>query len=192
VTFGWRASEAEDALQVDIYLESLLAAHGRSPAVLGTGDAFIGAGLGSLDPSQRRAAQLLSEHLQRFHPSFRFEEALAARLRAVAERSRSFAVRGDDAPLEDDRQAAVVLPFPFLGQRPDGEAVDDEMLRRIERDRLAAVERRRVLIGGAIASGVSLAGAAIVAWRAAAPPRTAFGRATRAAHRARPSMRGRA
>jgi hypothetical protein len=66
-------------------------------------------------------------------------------------------------------------------------AVDDRV-----RAHFPTQEQRRVLIGGAIASGVSLAGAAIVAWRAASPPRTAFGRATRAAHRARPSMRGRA
>ena len=170
MTFGWRASEADEALQVDIYLESLLAVHDRAP--LAVRDATL---LDPLDPSERRAARLLADHLQRFHPSFRFEEALAARLRAVAEHS-----GGAPAP-------AVVLPFPLA---------DDlgplERERVLERERLTAQDRRRVLIGGAIASGVSLAGAAIVAWRAAAPPRTPFGRATRAAHRNRPSMRGRA
>ena len=168
MTFGWRTSEADDALQVDIYLESLLATHGRSPTVV-----VEGGSVDDLDPAERRTARLLAAHLLRFHPSFRFEEALAARLRAVADRSPT----GEQASM-------TVVPF----QQPAAPAVDTV----IDRERLAALERRRVLIGGAIASGVSLAGAAIVAWRASTPPRTAFGRATRAAHRSRPSMRGRA
>ena len=166
MTFGWGAGEAEDALQVDTYLETLLAGHDRSPLSIADRRSAD-----DLDPSERRAAQLLADHLLRFHPSFRFEEALAARLRAVAGRSPS-------ASLE----AASLLPFPLA----DAEVV------ATERERLAALERRRVLIGGAIASGVSLAGAAFVAWRAAAPPRSAVGRATRAAHRNRSSVRGRA
>ena len=180
MTFGWRASEADDALQVDIYLESLLAAHGRSPAPMSDR-----APAEDLEPAERRAAQLLADHLLRFHPSFRFEEALAARLRAVADRS---------SP--GGSSAATVLPFP--GPAEDAlalaDAAGDEAAfdATAERERLAALERRRVLIGGAIASGVSLAGAAFVAWRASTPPRSAFGRATRAAHRNRPSMRGRA
>lgn len=162
MTLGWRASEAEDALQVDVYLESLLARRERSPR--GAPDAGL---IDDLDPSERRAARLLADHLLRFHPSFRFEEALAGRLRAVAERSGS----GVEGP-------ARVLAF-----RAGVASAHDQVL---------GPERRRVLIGGAIASGVSLAGAALFAWRAATPPRTAFGRATRAAHRGRPSVRGRA
>jgi hypothetical protein len=171
VTLGWRAGEADEALQVDIYLESLLAAHDRLPrAVAG------GLMVDDLEPSERRAANLLAEHLLRFHPSFRFEEALATRLRAVADRASS----GVSGP-------APVLPFPIAdAQEPVS------LIAAGERERLAASERRRVLIGGAIASGVSLAGAALVAWRASTPPRTAFGRATRAAHRNRSSLRGRA
>ena len=171
MTFGWRASEADDALQVDIYLESLLATHARSPLALP--DERLA---DDLDPAERRAASLLADHLLRFHPSFRFEEALAGRLRAVADRSRA----GNPEP-------AAVLPFPVAGA--DRAASLDADFRL---ERAAAQERRRVLIGGAIASGVSLAGAAIVAWRASAPPRSAFGRATRAAHRNRSSVRGRA
>lgn len=179
MTFGWRASEADDAVQVDIYLESLLAAHDRSPAPIGGRGGAEG-----LDPGERRVAQLLADHLLRFHPSFRFEEALAARLRAVADRS---------GPA--GRSVATVLPFP--GPADDGRVIADASAdgsdheAMAEHERLAAAERRRVLIGGAIASGVSLAGAAFVAWRASTPPRSAFGRATRAAHRNRSSMRGR-
>jgi hypothetical protein len=117
-------------------------------------------------------------------PRSRFEEALAARLRAVAERS---------GPA--GRSATTVLAFPGPAEDAhvlaDASADGSDVEGVAERERLVAAERRRVLIGGAIASGVSLAGAAFVAWRASTPPRSAFGRATRAAHRNRPSMRGR-
>lgn len=171
MTFGWRAGEADDALQVDIYLESLLAAHDRSPRPVP--DRAL---IDELEPSERRAARLLADHLLRFHPSFRFEEALAIRLRAVADRS----------------PAGVPTPPSLLPLTVADAQASISLAAAGERERLAALERRRVLIGGAIASGVSLAGAALVAWRAAAPPRTAFGRATRAAHRNRSSLRGRA
>lgn len=188
MTSGWR--EAEDALQVDVYLESLLASHDRRPQLafeLAPGDA--------LDASERTAAGFLADHLVRFHPSFRFEEALAARLRAVA--------GGSAAELDAVDAGATLLAFPGTATRPIDPAtfatagVDDSDHTAIAvdgrvRPRFPTQEQRRVLIGGAIASGVSLAGAAIVAWRATSPPRTAFGRATRAAHRGRPSLRGRA
>ncbi len=161
MTLGWRSHEAEEALQVDVYLESLLSAHDRAPTPI---DRRLAA---ELDPSERRAARLLADTLLRFHPSFRFEEALAARLHAAA---------GDPGP-DAERSPATILTFP--------DAVRDRV-RSTEQD------RRRVLIGGAIASGVSLAGAALFAWRASTPPRSAFGRATRAAHRSRRSVRGRA
>lgn len=161
MTLGWRSHEAEEALQVDVYLESLLSAHDRAPTSI---DRRLAA---ELDPSERRAARLLADTLLRFHPSFRFEEALAARLHAAA---------GDLGP-DAERSPATILTFP--------DAVRD-------RARSTEQDRRRVLIGGAIASGVSLAGAALFAWRASTPSRSAFGRATRAAHRSRRSVRGRA
>jgi hypothetical protein len=142
-----RLHDEADALQVDLYLESLLAARARQPRQVEGLD---------LDAEERAAAELLAERFVRFHPSFRFEEALAARLRA--------ATGGRKVP-------SAVTPLPsavVLG--PD--------------DRSARA-RRRVLIGGAIASGVSLAGAALFAWRAASTPRTPFGRAARAAHHGR-------
>lgn len=162
MTLGWRSHEAEEALQVDVYLESLLSAHDRAlqPII----DRRL---VDDLDPAERRAARLLADNLLRFHPSFRFEEALAARLHAAA------GDPGSDAA----RSPATILTFP--------DAVRDRV-RGTEQD------RRRVLIGGAIASGVSLAGAALFAWRASTPSRSAFGRATRAAHRGRRSVRGRA
>ena len=190
MTLGWRGGEADDALQVDVYLEALLASHDRRPQVafeLAPGDA--------LDASERTAARFLADHLVRFHPSFRFEEGLAARLRAVA--------GGSTAETGGADAGATLLAFPGTAAGPIDAAApataetDDSEHAAIAVDgsahrRFPTQEQRRVLIGGAIASGVSLAGAAIVAWRAASPPRTAFGRATRAAHRGRPSQRGRA
>ena len=142
-------------MQVDLYLESLLAAHAPGPRPIADDPAF--------DPGEQAAAALLASRLVRFHPSFRFEEALAARLHAAA--------AGRERP-----EPGIVMPFPTASTP----------LRPAFRD------RRSVLIGGAIASGVSLAGAALFAWRVAAPPRTPFGRAARAAHRGRPTAaRGR-
>ncbi|MET1232330.1 MAG: hypothetical protein ABWY52_05730 [Candidatus Limnocylindrales bacterium] len=162
MTLGWRSNEAEEALQIDVYLESLLRTHDRAPATLI--DRHL---IDELDPAERRTARLLADNLLRFHPSYRFEEALAARLHAAA---------GEPEP-EEGRSLATIVAFP--------DAVRDRV-RRTEQD------HRRVLIGGAIASGVSLAGAALFAWRASTPARTPFGRATRAAHRGRSSVRGRA
>jgi hypothetical protein len=190
VTFGWRGREADEALQVDVYLESLLASHDRRPQL-----AFELAPGDTLDGSERTAARFLADHLVRFHPSFRFEEGLAARLRAAA--------GGSATETGVAGAGATLLAFPGTAAGPIDPAapatadVDDSDHAAISVDgrlhsRFSTQEQRRVLIGGAIASGVSLAGAAIVAWRAASPPRTAFGRATRAAHRGRPSQRGRA
>jgi hypothetical protein len=161
VTLGWRGSDADDALQVDVYLESLLEEHARRPHLASAVDE-------DLDLGERRVADLLAARLVRFHPSFRFEEMLAGRLRAAADR---LSDPSDDQLAVGPLELPPVVPFPVPS---------------------IASDRRRVIIGGAIASGVSLAGAAIVAWRATSPPRSAFGRATRAAHRARPTMRGRA
>jgi hypothetical protein len=84
----------------------------------------------------------LLERLPRFHPSFLFEEALAGQLRDAA----AGVARRPDAP----RGELVRLPVGALGA---GEA------------RLVA--DRRLLVGGAIASGFSLAGlaGAYMAWR---------------------------
>ncbi len=69
-----------EALVSDGYLHSLLAGHqGRLAGDLAEGAA--GSEL-DLDPSVREAADLLRRTLIRVHPSFRFEEGLAARLAA--------------------------------------------------------------------------------------------------------------
>jgi hypothetical protein len=106
-------AEDESAIQADSYIEALLAAHGRMPVTLPPRASLPAMGM-------RRLIRLFERGLPRFHPSFLFEERLAAQL----------------------RDAATALPA-----RP------------------AATADRRLLMGGAIASGVSIAGAAMYAWR---------------------------
>jgi hypothetical protein len=77
-SFPGRDAREVDALVTDRYLEGLLAAHARgadrAPRASGSEPAA----------DLRRAADRLSVDLPRLHPSFRFEEALAARLAEVA------------------------------------------------------------------------------------------------------------
>lgn len=89
------------------------------------------------DAAARRAAELLSQ-LPRFHPPFAFEEALAERLRQMA--------GGPTGRL------AEVIAFPAAARLPG-------VIRATPA--LSAIDRR-LLVGGAIASGVSVA--AIYAW----------------------------
>ncbi len=105
--------EAEDgAIQSDAYIDALLAGHTHEPIRMPA--------LGAPAAGVRHVIRVLERGLPRYHPSFVFEERLAAQLRAVAE----------------------AVP-------PQG-----------------VVHDRRLLVGGALASGVSLgAAAAMWAWR---------------------------
>lgn len=132
-----------EALIVDRYLESLLARRPVDPS--------------GVAADLRATAQRLTEELPRHHPSFRFEEALAARLAAVARRIEA----GD----------LVELPVPV-----------DTRERADERASLT----HPVVIGGVITSAaLSIAGAAFVAWRRSHPPLAPMSRAVRAVVRAR-------
>ncbi len=156
-----------DALITDRYLESLLAAHG-------TGGDLVPAPL-DLDPGVRAVAERLARSLPRLHPSFRFEEALSARLTAAALARRAPQAAGAEGvvvtmpagsggPLDDPRLAAYLDGLP-----PD----DDPDLRSL-------------LIGGALTSAaLSLAGAAYVAWRFRQSASTPMARAIRAVARQR-------
>jgi len=131
-----------------------------------------------LDPDLIEAARILHAALVRVHPSFRFEERLANRLDAAAARARLDAEGGAerlDDPIRFPRAIAV-----------DGvpEASRSAPWRAPALAVVAARVPRGALLGGAIASGVSLAGAAILAqrWRSR-PSRSVFARAARAAHR---------
>jgi hypothetical protein len=144
--------EEEAAIQSDAYIDTLLAwPRPRPPAVVLPRLVAGGprsAGMAADDTG--RAAELLSM-LPRFHPPFAFEEALAARLRELA------GTAGERAGL------AEVIPFPGA-VRIAGP--------------LQSIDRRLIVGGAAIASGVSVA--AVIAWWQA-------GRAS-AARRPRPEV----
>jgi hypothetical protein len=148
VTRGYATRDGEnESFIVDRYLESLLA---RRPA-----DAT------DLPPELRTAAAALAAALPRYHPSFRFEEALAVRLAGTV----SPGLSASDA-------ASELIPFPrvLVTTAPDGRPI--------------AI--RPVVIGGVLTSAaISLAGAAYVAWRRSRPPADPMARAIRAAARRR-------
>jgi hypothetical protein len=101
----------EAPIQSDSYIEALLDGHARRPIRIPHPDRAPSSGI-------RHVIRVLEGGLPRYHPSFLFEERLAAELRAAA-----------DMPIHQQF------------------AVD-----------------RRLLMGGAFASGVSIAGAAVFAW----------------------------
>lgn len=149
-----------EALVTDRYLEALLAAHARG--------ADRGPAPHHPDETVRRTADRLARDLPRFHPSFRFEEALAIRLADRAMRMRLPAAVGAEGLI-------VPLPLgdPFAGRR-DEEAQP-------------GADRRPLIIGGALTSAaLSLAGAAYVAWRLNRPAAGPIVRAARAVARTRP------
>lgn len=169
-----------DALVADRYLDALLAAGDRR-----ADDAPADA---ALDPGLREAARVLRRSLVRVHPSFRFEERLAGRLADLAA-SRSAA--GSAAP------GGAILPFAGRLPAPGRAAIEadpllDAILRghldptdadALERAGSAPVDRRPLLVGGAITSAaISIAGVVWVAWRASHPggrSGVAMGRAAR-------------
>ena len=160
---GGRDSHEVEALVTDRYLEALLAAHARG--------ADRGPSAGDPPDPIRRAADRLARDLPRHHPSFLFEEALAARLADVATRMRLPVAAGAEG---------LVVPLPAgdsaRGLPDDGS--DDERAWR---------DRRPLIIGGALTSAaLSIAGAAYVAWRLR-PAASPMARAARAVARTRPA-----
>lgn len=133
-----RDSHDIEALVTDRYLETLLAAHARG--------ADAGPAPVQADPAIRRTMARLARDLPRFHPSFRFEEALADRLAEAAARMR-----------------APASGIPTLTILPDG-AVRLAPPLAPPADLRPAIGRP-LLIGGALTSAaLSLAGA-YLAWR---------------------------
>ena len=130
-------SDTEDAaIQADAYIDALLTGHARSPlAVTGATHDSLGR-----QPGVRDAIRLLERGLPRFHPSFLFEQWLADQLR----RQSGGAAEGENA--------TRIIPIAVIrAQAPAAGA--------------AWLPDKRLLVGGAIASGVSIAGAAMFAWR---------------------------
>ncbi len=131
----------DQAIQADTYIDDLLKHHGRLPTAVGS----AGTDRGSLrsQPGVRDAIRLLEKGLPRFHPSFRFEESLADQLRRAADRKAG--LHGDDAA-ESMGQVVSIAVIPRT-------------------DPVPRVPDRRLLMGGAaLASGMSIAGA-VLAWR---------------------------
>jgi hypothetical protein len=160
---GGRDGHEVEALVTDHYLEALLVAHARGadsgPTPRAPNDAI------------RRTADRLARDLPRFHPSFLFEEALAARLATHAARMRLSAAAGAEG---------LIVPLPLRDPLIDFRAEDPEGV-------LAGYGRRPLIIGGALTSAaLSLAGAAYVAWRLNRPAAGPMVRAARAVARTRP------
>ena len=137
-------SETDDAaVQADAYIDALLGAH-RHALIPLTADAETGSPLDT-QPAVRDVIRLLEAGLPRFHPSFLFEEWLAEQLRGTA----SMRAAAGGGRLGEIIPIAVI---PVSGRA---------------RERLQdwALRDRRLLVGGAIASGFSICGAAVIAWR---------------------------
>jgi hypothetical protein len=135
-------SDDEAAMQLDLYLDRVLA--GDPGSMAAAGPRTDGTLVTSVAPELAHAAVQVADGATRFHPSFRFEERLAARLRdAVVGLERGVTSPG------------IVVPFA------PGPGLDRSRSRYLG----------GVLVGGAIASGVSIASlagaAAVVVWRRA-------------------------
>lgn len=176
---------APDALRTDRYLDALLGAADR-----GADDTPADA---DLDPEIRHAAAVLRSSLVRVHPSFRFEDRLAARLADLAAaRSGRVVMRG-----------AQVVPFPGRIARHDpllgavlAGTLDPSDADAVDHASGVRGAGRPLLVGGAITSAaLSIVGVAIVAWRASHPggwpaPGGAMARAARTAHARRAAVAG--
>jgi hypothetical protein len=167
--FAGRDSHEVDALVTDRYLDAILAAHARG-ADHGPAGAPPAAQV-------RLAADRLARDLPRLHPSFRFEEALAARLAEAAARM--------GLPVAAGGEGLVVPIARNHGTHDDGSGALDSDL--ADADAARSGLGRPLLIGGALTSAaLSIAGAAYVAWRLNRPPASAMVRAARAVARTRP------
>jgi hypothetical protein len=189
-----QAREALDALVTDAYLDSLLAGGeaappGRPPVdrLPTAQDEDAGADRQAAKPAPglRHAGDVLSASLVRVHPSFRFEERLAAQLAdlAAANASRSMAVGGS--------RGADVIPFPGAIATAEDPLLQAVLDGRLDPTDAAAVARAvtgrspamPLIVGGAVTSAaISLVGVAWVAWRASRTGSAPMARAARAAH----------
>jgi hypothetical protein len=149
-----------DALITDDYLESLLTARERRAEDVPS--------VAELDPGVRRAAARLADAAARVHPSFRFEERLAARLADVAARMTLARAAGEGGgtlvPVAPE--GPIELAGPGLGGTALGPIDILDLADPARPEEFAGIPRRPLIIGGTLASAaLSIAGAAIVAWR---------------------------
>jgi len=165
---GSRELQDVDALITDRYLDSILAAHAR------------GADVGPITARDlpaheiRLAVERLVRDLPRFHPSFRFEEALAGKLAEAAARMR--------LPLAADGEGSGSGVAFIPAARSESTGGDEDLVPGDARGTIG----RPLLIGGALTSAaLSIAGAAYVAWRIRHPQSSPMARAVRAVARTR-------
>jgi hypothetical protein len=174
---GERERLEVEALLTDRYLESLFASLDRhaldAPAAI------------DLEADVRAAAAVLAADLGRVHPSFRFEERLAAQLQDLAAALRAGASPGD---------GGEVIPFA-----PARRWTAARRRRRGHRGGLTSFGRpfgaphvslpsvegplpRPLIIGGALTSAALSVAGAYVVWRRGHAPRGPMARAVHAAH----------
>jgi hypothetical protein len=148
-----------DALITDDYLESLLTARERRAEDVPS--------VAELDPGVRRAAARLAD-AARVHPSFRFEERLAARLADAAARMTLARAAGESAAglVPSAAGGPIDLASSGLGGTGLGPIDVLDLADPARPEEFAGIPRRPLIIGGTLASAaLSIAGAAIVAWR---------------------------
>ena len=177
-----------DALITDRYLDALLASGELAERAGAPGIAGARSGRGrrrggsTLDEAVRLASARLTRDLPRFHPSFRFEERLAVRLAEAAAAMRlpvAAGAEGSTTVIPMRPGASLGEPFDPLAD-PDLEGDPGDIVD------LGTLSRPLLIRGAVAASALSLAGAALVAWRrnrSSSP----MARAARAAH----ALRGR-
>jgi hypothetical protein len=198
-----QGAESVDALITDQYLDALLeqverrAARSAARTTERTSDGAMApesdapqTDSGDLDPALRQAGAVLRATLLRAHPSFRFEERLAAQLAdlAAARAPRALAVGARRSA--GTGRVGDVIPFPAIDSPADDPLLAAVLAGQLDPSDAAAVDRaigarspaRPLLVGGAITSAaISLVGVAWVAWRASHPG-APMGRAARATH----------
>ena len=190
-------SGTRDARRTERYLDGLMAADERRASEIPS-DA-------ELDPAIRYAARELRAGLTRAHPSFRFEESLAARLAAGAAQMkaglpaetaapvalpgtvaqfRSHSAREADAAPATD--AALPITAGAIGAAPSPRAARGRAVWPASAFRLPDMATRRsrpLIVGGVgVASAAISIGAVYVAWRHSHPASGRMGRAARTAH----------
>ena len=176
-----------EALVTDRYLESLLLA-GERRADDTPSDA-------ALPPALRRAARQLSIDLVRVHPSFRFEERLAARLAEAAAGMRlAETAAGAGEAVIPPSSAATPRSLPAVppaassaaSAAPAAPPVPAAAAQPGPAAGPAVPLSRPLIVGGALTSAALwLAGAAYLAWRRNRSPLGPMARAARAAHAVR-------
>jgi hypothetical protein len=171
-----RDASTADALLTDLYLDAILSGRPLRDDDVARPDAAAPP-CGRLDPAIRAASERLRHDLIRVHPSFRFEERLATRLAEAAAELRMPTAVGAEGHVVPFRAPTFGPALPPVGGASDASLVDDLLTDPAGEHRDLS---RPLLIGGALTSAaLSLAGAALVAWRRTRPG-SPMGRAARA------------